>query len=63
LKEYRRRGIGTTLTSHAIMNSINEGNNLHTLQADKGGYAERLYEKIGFEIDHTASYFLKGFQQ
>jgi GNAT superfamily N-acetyltransferase len=61
LKEYRRRGIGTTLTSHAIMNSINEGNDLHTLQADKGGYAERLYEKIGFVIDHVASYFLKEF--
>jgi len=59
LKEYRRRGIGTTLTLHAIMNSINEGNDLHTLQADKGEYAERLYEKIGFEIDHTISYFLK----
>jgi len=59
LKEYRRRGIGTTLTLHAIMKSINEGNDLHTLQADKGGYAERLYEKMGFEIDHTISYFLK----
>ena len=59
LKEYRRRGIGTTLTLHAIMNSINEGNDLHTLQADKGGYAEMLYKKIGFEIDHTISYFLK----
>jgi GNAT superfamily N-acetyltransferase len=63
LREYRRRGIGTTLTSHAIMNSINEGNDLHTLQADKGEYAERLYEKIGFEIDHTASYFLRDFEE
>jgi GNAT superfamily N-acetyltransferase len=59
LKEYRRRGIGTTLTLHAIMTSINEGNDLHTLQTDKGGYAVRLYEKVGFEIDHTISYFLK----
>ena len=62
LKEYRRRGIGTTLTLHGIMNSINEGNNLHTLQTDKGGYAERLYETIGFEIDHVVSYFLKEFK-
>lgn len=59
LKEYRRRGIGTTLTVHAIMDSIDEGNNLHTLQAEKGGYAERLYRKIGFETDHTISWFVK----
>ncbi len=61
LKEYRRRGIGTTLTLHAVMDSINEGNDLHTLQAEKGGYAERLYRKTGFEIDHTISYFVKKF--
>jgi len=61
LKEYRRRGIGTTLTSHSIMNSVNKGNDLHTLQADKGGYAERFYRRIGFETDHIASYFLKEF--
>ena len=62
LKEYRRRGIGTTLTVNAVMDSINEGNDLHTLQAAKGGYAERLYKKIGFEIDHTISHFVKKFQ-
>lgn len=61
LKEYRRRGIGTTLTLRAVMDSINEGNDLHTLQAEKGGYAERLYRKTGFEIDHTISYFVKKF--
>jgi ribosomal protein S18 acetylase RimI-like enzyme len=59
LKEYRRRGIGTTLTLHALMNSFNEGNDLHTLQTDKGGYAESLYEKMGFETDHTVSYYVK----
>ena len=61
LKEYRRRGIGTTLTLHAVMDSINEGNDLHTLQTEKGGYAEQLYRKTGFEIDHTISYFVKKF--
>ena len=63
LKEYRRRGIGTTLTVHALMDSINEGNDLHTLQATKGGDAERLYRKIGFKIDHTISYFVKDFKK
>jgi len=62
LKEYRKRGIGTTLTLHAVMDSINEGNDLHTLQAEKGGYAEQLYRKTGFEIDHTISYFVKKLQ-
>ena len=62
LEEYRRRGIGTTLTVHAIMDSIKEGNNLHILQTAKGGNAERLYRKIGFETDHTISWFVKKFQ-
>ncbi len=62
LNEYRRRGIGTTLVSHAIMTSINEGNNLHTLQAKKGGNAERLYKTLGFEIDHVVSFYLKEFK-
>lgn len=61
LKEYRRRGIGTTLTVHAVLDSMKDGNNLHTLQAEKGGNAERLYKKIGFEVDHTISYFVKKF--
>jgi GNAT superfamily N-acetyltransferase len=59
LKEYRRRGIGTELTMHAISDSFKEGNDLHTLQADKGGDAERLYQKIGFNTDHTVSFSVK----
>ena len=59
LKEYRRRGVGTTLTVHALLNSIKEGNSLHTLEAIKGGNAERLYRKIGFETDHTVTWFIK----
>ncbi len=62
LEEYRRRGIGTTLTLHAVMDSINEGNDLHTLQTETGEYAERLYRNLGFETDHTVSYFVKKFQ-
>ena len=59
VEEHRRRGIGTALTLHALMDSIKEGNNLHTLQTEKGGYAEQLYRKTGFEVDHTISYFVK----
>jgi GNAT superfamily N-acetyltransferase len=59
LKEYRRRGIGTALTVRALIDSIDEGNSLHALETIKGGNAERLYRKIGFEIDHTISFFVK----
>jgi GNAT superfamily N-acetyltransferase len=59
LKEYRKRGIGTTLTVHALMESIKEGNDLHTLQTAKGGNAERLYKKVGFEVDHIVSWYVK----
>lgn len=59
LEQYRRRGIGTTLTIHAVMNSIHQGNHLHTLEAIRGGRTERLYRKIGFVADHTISYYVK----
>ncbi|MGD0158681.1 MAG: GNAT family N-acetyltransferase [Candidatus Bathyarchaeia archaeon] len=59
LKEYRNRGIGTELTNHALSDSFKEGNNLHTLQTHKGGDAEKLYRKIGFEVDHTVSFLVK----
>jgi ribosomal protein S18 acetylase RimI-like enzyme len=61
LKEYRRRGIGTTLTVHALLESFKEGNDLHTLQTAKGGEAERLYQRIGFQTDHTVAFFVKNF--
>lgn len=59
LKEYRKRGIGTTLTVYAIMKSVEEGNDFHTLQTEKGGNAERLYKEIGFVTDHTATWYVK----
>ena len=59
LKEYRRRGIGTELTMQVVSDSFKEGNDLHTLQTDKGGDAERLYQKLGFKVDHTVSFFVK----
>ena len=59
LVEYRRRGIGTTLTLRAVWDSTKEGNTLHMLHTGKGGDAERLYRKIGFEIDHTIAWFVK----
>ena len=59
LKKYRNHGIGTTLTVKALLDSVNEGNDLHTLQTVKGGNAERLYQQIGFKTDHTVTFFVK----
>ena len=59
LKKYRRHGIGTTLTAKALLDSFNQGNDLHTLQTLKGGNAERLYRQIGFKTDHTVTFFVK----
>jgi ribosomal protein S18 acetylase RimI-like enzyme len=59
LKEYRGRGIGTALTIRALLDSVDEGNDLHILETEKGGNAERLYRKIGFETVHSISYFVK----
>jgi GNAT superfamily N-acetyltransferase len=59
LKTYRRRGIGTTLTAHAVMDSIKEGNTLHILYTEKEGNPERLYNKMGFKTDHTVVWFVK----
>jgi len=62
LKEYRRNGVGTALTAHAISESLKAGNNLHTLQTDRGGEAEKLYRKIGFKSDYTVSFFVKNLE-
>jgi GNAT superfamily N-acetyltransferase len=59
LKAYRRQGIGTTLTAHAVMDSITEGNTLHILYTEKEGNPERVYNRIGFETDHTVVWFVK----
>jgi GNAT superfamily N-acetyltransferase len=59
LREYRRRGIGTALTLRALMDSLDEENDLHILETENGGNAERLYKKIGFETVHSIVYYVK----
>jgi len=59
LKDHRGRGIATAMTLRAVRDSIGEGNTLHTLQTERGGYAERLYNRIGFETDHTVAFLVK----
>lgn len=59
LPEYRKMGIGTALTLQALRDSADSGNKVHTLQAETGGNAQRLYEKVGFEVDHLTRFFAK----
>jgi ribosomal protein S18 acetylase RimI-like enzyme len=59
LKEYQGRGVGTSLTMHAVGESVKEGNDLHSLHAESGGYAEKFYGKLGFKADHTISYLTR----
>jgi len=59
LKEHRGRGIATAMTLRAVRDSFDEGNTLHTLQTEKGGYPEQIYGKMGFETDHTIAFFAR----
>lgn len=59
LRKYRRHGVATALTLKGLLDSVNKGNDLHTLQTLKGGNAEQLYQQIGFKTDHTVTFFLK----
>lgn len=56
LEMFRGMGVGTALTRHAVEISRSLGNDFHTLQAERGGYAEQFYTKLGFEIDHHFSF-------
>ena len=59
LEEYRRRGIGSALTVHALQASVKAGNTLHLLYVDEGGHAERLYRRLGFEAHYTTTWLAK----
>ncbi|MCW4024119.1 MAG: GNAT family N-acetyltransferase [Candidatus Bathyarchaeota archaeon] len=59
LKQYRGYGTGSALTIQALKDSMAEGNVLHSLQAECGGNAERLYLKLGFVVDHKIQFYAK----
>ncbi|MHA2380392.1 MAG: GNAT family N-acetyltransferase [Candidatus Thorarchaeota archaeon] len=63
LEDHRGGAVGTTLTLHAIKDSIKEGNDLHTIRAEKGGYPEGLYKRLGFKADHTISFLVRRFNE
>ncbi|MCW4009115.1 MAG: GNAT family N-acetyltransferase [Candidatus Bathyarchaeota archaeon] len=59
LPRYRGQGVGTALTLYALNDSVLAGNSVHTLQAECKGNAERLYQKIGFAVDHKICFYAK----
>lgn len=61
LEEYRGQGIGSTLTLYTLRQSFAIGNKMHTLQAENGGEAERLYQKLGFVTDHLVEFYSRRF--
>jgi hypothetical protein len=59
LKQCRGYGTGSALTIQALKDSMTIGNRLHSLQAETGGNAERLYMKLGFVVDHQIQFYAK----
>lgn len=59
LTNYRRRGVGTAVTMHSVLQSMDDGNKIHTLQVGEGEYAEQLYQKLGFKTDHRITWYMK----
>ena len=59
LEGFRRRGVSTTLL-HAVVDEAGaRGCDLVFLSAEPGGYARRLYARLGFvEVFHTYHYEL-----
>jgi GNAT superfamily N-acetyltransferase len=59
LLAYRGRGLASALIGRAIADSITAGNDLTYIQAEPGGNAQRLYERLGFRT--IVPNFVRGF--
>lgn len=57
LPDYRKKGISTTVMQAAIDDAIADGALAVTLQVFEGSYAERFYERLGFEKVFSCSIF------
>jgi GNAT superfamily N-acetyltransferase len=59
LLAYRGRGLASDLIGRAVADSITAGNDLTYIQAEPGGNAQRLYERLGFRT--IVPNFVRGF--
>jgi ribosomal protein S18 acetylase RimI-like enzyme len=48
-KEFRGRGIGTSLMNHLMQHAKNKGIRRISLSVDPENHARNLYEELGFE--------------
>jgi len=48
IPEYRKRGVGTTLTLNAVTDALRNGAEIVYLVTEQGSYNEKLYSKMGF---------------
>jgi ribosomal protein S18 acetylase RimI-like enzyme len=55
--EFRRRGVATALTIRCIESFQKSGDEVLTLQVQKGSDAQRLYGRLGFETAYTLSLY------
>lgn len=55
--ELRRKGVATALTLRCIETFRESGDEVFTLQVQRGSDAQRLYEKLGFETAYTLSLY------
>lgn len=55
--EFRRRGVATALTLRCIESFQQSGDEVLTLQVQRGSDAQHLYEKLGFETVYTLSLY------
>lgn len=56
LPEFRKRGVSTTVMSHALSEALSPQ---ITLQVMDGSYAQSLYEKLGFKTAFHTDFFLR----
>ena len=56
LKEFRNQGIGTLLMQKMLKNLKNKGYSQVSLSVEKINYAEKMYQKLGFEIINENKY-------
>lgn len=55
--EYRRKGVATALTLRCIESFQESGDEVLTLQVQRGSDAQRLYGNLGFETVYTLSLY------
>jgi ribosomal protein S18 acetylase RimI-like enzyme len=57
LPDFRKRGVAATIMAEALSDAKKRGASTITLQVILGSYAEKFYEKLGFQKEYVNSIF------